>query len=53
MLSPPGAHTEFISLSLGWGSWVALGAAVAIVGGGIWTPSGGESDVAPAQHLPL
>jgi hypothetical protein len=52
MLSPPGAHTDLVSLSLSWGSWVALGAAVAIVGGGIWTPSG-EKSISPAQDLSL
>jgi hypothetical protein len=49
MFSPPGTHTDFISLSLSWGGWVALGAAVAIVGGGIWTPSAGESGVAQTE----
>jgi hypothetical protein len=53
MLSPPGAHTDLISLSLSWGSWVALAAAAAIVGGGIWTPSGGRRGVSPAQDLSL
>jgi hypothetical protein len=39
ILSPPGTHSDLISLSLSWGGWVALLAAVAIAGGGIWTPS--------------
>jgi hypothetical protein len=49
MLSPPGVHTELISLSLSWGSWLALAAAAAIVGGGLWTPAAGQSSVSPAQ----
>ena len=36
MLSPPGTDAGFISLSLGWGSWVALLASAGIVGGGLW-----------------
>jgi uncharacterized membrane protein len=51
MLSPPGTDTDFISLSLGWGSWLALGAAAAIVGGALWTPFAGQS--APVEHDPL
>ena len=39
MLSPPGLHTDLVAHSLSWGSWVALGAALAIAGGAIWTPS--------------
>ena len=48
MLSPPGTHTDLISLSLSWSTWVALGAATAIVGAGIWTPVAGQSGV--SQH---
>ena len=44
MLSRPGANTDFLSLSLSWGSWVALAAAIAIVGGALWTPSAGVPD---------
>ena len=53
MLSPPGAPTDFFSLSLSWGSWVALGAALAIVCGGIWTPAGSRRSVPAAQDLSL
>jgi hypothetical protein len=51
MLSPPGTQAGLISLSLGWGSWVALGAAAAIVGGALWTPFAGQSG--RAEHDPL
>lgn len=50
LLSPPGPHTDLFSLSLSWGGWVALLAAVAIVGGGLWTPSAGQAFV---NDLPL
>ena len=42
MLSPPGTDSGLLSLSLGWGSWLALGAAAAIVGGALWTPFAGQ-----------
>lgn len=45
ILSPPGTH-GLITLSLSWGSWLALVAAVAIVGGALWTPSAGGNAVA-------
>ncbi len=51
MLSPPGTQTGLISLSLGWGAWVALAAAGAIVGGALWRPFAGQSE--RAQHDPL
>jgi hypothetical protein len=51
MLSPPGTDTGLISLSLSWGSWLALGAAAAIVGGALWRPAAGQSG--QAQHDPL
>ena len=52
MLSPPGADAAgLISLSLGWGSWLALLAAGAIAGGGLWGPIAGQS--ARPQHDPL
>jgi hypothetical protein len=35
MVSPPGARVELISLSLGWGIWLALLGAAAIVAGGL------------------
>jgi hypothetical protein len=48
MLSPPVAHTDLISLSPSWGSWLALGAATAIVFGGLWTPPPGRRHESPA-----
>jgi uncharacterized membrane protein (Fun14 family) len=51
MFSPPGTDTGLISLSLSWGSWIALGAAAAIIGGGLSRPSAGRS--APVQQDPL
>ena len=35
MVEPPGSQTDLISLSLGWGVWVALLGAAAIVAGGL------------------
>jgi hypothetical protein len=35
MLAPPGAGTGLVSLSLGWGIWLALLSAAAIVAGGL------------------
>jgi drug/metabolite transporter (DMT)-like permease len=55
VLSPPGVHTDLVALSPSWGSWVALAAAVAIAGGGVWTPAVGRSDrsgVTP-EHWPI
>ena len=49
MLSPPGTDTGLVSLSLSWGSWLALIAAAAIVGGALWRPSADQS----GQHDPL
>jgi hypothetical protein len=34
MVTPPGAQTNLVSLSLSWGSWLALLSAAAIVAGG-------------------
>jgi hypothetical protein len=39
MVSPPGSTTGLISLSLGWGVWLALLSAGAIVGGGLLSAS--------------
>jgi hypothetical protein len=39
MISPPGADTGLVSLSLGWGIWLALVSAVAIVVGGLLATS--------------
>jgi hypothetical protein len=40
MLAPPGTQTNLISLSLGWGIWLALLGAAAIVVGGFLSGSG-------------
>lgn len=53
MLSPPDVHTDAVALSLSWGSWLALVAAVAIAVGGIWTPSGDRTSISTAQDLSL
>jgi hypothetical protein len=39
MLTPPGPQTDLVSLSLGWGAWLALLSAAAIVVGGILSGS--------------
>lgn len=39
MVVPPGAQTDLVSLSLSWGSWLALLSAAAIVGGGLLSAS--------------
>jgi len=39
MLSPPGGGTDLVSLSLSWGSWLALLSAAAIVAGGVLAAS--------------
>jgi hypothetical protein len=39
MLSPPGAQTDLVSLSLSWGAWLALLSAAAIVVGGVLAAS--------------
>jgi hypothetical protein len=49
MVAPPTPHTDLVSLSLGWGSWLALGAAAAIVVGGLRTPPPGRRRVSPAM----
>lgn len=51
MVSRPGADSGFLSLSLGWGSWLALVAAVGIVVGGLWGSFAGQS--ASPQYDPL
>ncbi len=43
MVSPPGTDGGLVSLSLGWGSWVALLASAGIVGGGLWGSFAGPS----------
>jgi hypothetical protein len=49
MFSPPGTDTGLVSLSLSWGTWVALLGACAIVVGGLWTPLAGQSSVSTAE----
>ncbi len=39
MLVHPGTRTDFVSLSLGWGAWLALLGAAAIVAGGLLSAS--------------
>jgi hypothetical protein len=39
MLARPGAQTDFVSLSLSWGIWLALLGAAAIVAGGLFSAS--------------
>ena len=51
MVSRPGTDGGFASLSLGWGSWLALLAAAGIAAGGLWRSFAGES--APTQYDPL
>lgn len=53
MLSPPGTDTGLISMSLSWGSWLALVAAIAIVGGALWTSSTGRGEVSALEDLTL
>lgn len=36
MVDKPGAEEEVLTLSLGWGSWLALGSCLAIIVGGLW-----------------
>jgi hypothetical protein len=37
MVDLPGQQQAFVSLTLGWGIWLALASSVAIVGGGLWS----------------
>jgi hypothetical protein len=53
MFSRPGSDTGLVALSLSWGAWVALVAAIAVVGGALWTPSADEGDVTQLQDLTL
>jgi hypothetical protein len=45
MINPPGAQTGLVSLSLGWGIWLALLSAAAIVVGGLLA----TTDQSPSQ----
>lgn len=47
----PAAQTDFTSLSLSWGVWLALGGAAAIVVGGLWSASAGSTRRRPARSL--
>jgi hypothetical protein len=40
MVSPPGQQVDLVSLSVSWGSWLALVSTAAIVGGGLLATSG-------------
>ena len=40
MLTRPGSQTDFVSLSLSWGAWLALLSSAAIVAGGLFSASG-------------
>ena len=40
MVTPPGAQTDLVSLSLSWGAWLALLSAAAIAAGGLLAASG-------------
>lgn len=51
LVSRPGTDGGYVSLSLGWGAWLALLAAAGIVAGGLWSSFAGEG--APAQYDPL
>jgi len=37
MIARPAAEEEVLSLSLSWGSWLALGSSLAIIVGGLWS----------------
>ena len=50
MVTPPGAQTDLVSLSLGWGIWLALLSAAAIVAGGLLSTSG-RSRRQPAESF--
>jgi hypothetical protein len=50
MLSRPAAHTDLLSLSLAWGSWLALLGAAAIVGGGLLAGSGQTRRRSASSH---
>ena len=52
MISPPGAQTGLVSLSLGWGIWLALLSAAAIVAGGLLASSGQSRRHAAGSYGP-
>jgi hypothetical protein len=52
MLAPPGADSGLVSLSLGWGSWLALLAAAGIVVGGLWGSFADQSKAPRYDSLP-
>ena len=43
IIDPPGQQQPFVSLSLGWGIWLALASSAAIVVGGLWPTSSGRA----------
>ena len=43
MVTPPGAQTDLLSLSLSWGIWLALLSAAAIVAGGLLSLVSGQT----------
>jgi hypothetical protein len=49
MVDPPAHQQAFVSLSLGWGIWLALASSVAIVVGALWPSSAGRAANASAQ----
>ena len=49
MVDPPAQQLAFVSLSLGWGIWLALASSVAIVVGGLWPASSGRTASASAR----
>jgi hypothetical protein len=51
MVDPPGQQQAFVSLSLGWGIWLALASSVAIVVGGFWSNSSSRAASPSAAGL--
>ncbi|HEU5243673.1 MAG TPA: hypothetical protein VFU33_04665 [Gaiellaceae bacterium] len=47
MATPPGAQTDLVSLSLSWGSWLALLSAAAITAGGLLASSSRSLSLPP------
>jgi hypothetical protein len=51
MISPPGAQTDLVSLSLSWGIWLALLSAAAIVAGGLLASSHQSPEHAAGSYI--